>query len=287
MSDGLHTIMLPVRGDGKGDNVLAHAAVLAKRFGARVRVVHCHPRTQDMMPFGVALPKIVREQIEAAAAGGAEVVRDQLLEEFRGLANLFGLSEQPYEAGKATTSFIEYKGKQVDAVRHFGRLADLICVSQPDPKLNLGINTLKTALFSSGRPVMMCPPQESVADDFADHIAIGWNGSIEASRAVALAMPLIAGASQVTILSAGTAGHEATPEQLQRYLELKSVSSSIRSFEPKGARVGEQLLSETKEAGAGVLVMGAYHDSFERESLFGGNSQIVVKNADFPIIMVH
>lgn len=286
-ADGLHTIMLPVRGDGKGDNVLAHAAVLAKRFGARVRVIHCHPRTEDMMPFGVALPKIVREQIEAAAASGADVAREQLLEEFRGLAKLFGLAEQPYEAGKATARFIEYEGKQVDAVRHFGRLADLICVSQPDPKLNLGINTLKSALFSSGRPVMMCPPQESVADDFADHVAIGWNGSLEASRAVALSMPLIAAARKVTILSSGSTGHDATAEQLQRYLELRAVSSSIRAFETKSSRVGAQLLSETKDAGAGVLVMGAYHDSFERESLFGGNSQVVVKNADFPIIMVH
>lgn len=286
-ADGLHTIMLPVRGDGKGDNVLAHAAILAKRFGARVRVIHCHPRAEDMMPFGVALPKIVRAQIEQAAAGGAEVARDQLLKEFQGLAELFGLSEQSYEIGKATARFIPYEGKQVDAVRHFGRLADLICVPQPDPQLNLGANTLKSALFSSGRPVMMCPPQENVADDFADRVAIGWNGSVQASRAVALAMPLIASASSVTILSSGSIGHEATAEQLQRYLELKSVSSTIHTFEAQSSKVGSQLLSETENVGAGTLIMGAYHDSYERESLFGGNSQIVVKDAKIPIVMVH
>ena len=284
---GLHTIVLPVRGDGKGDNVLAHAAVLAKRFGARVRVIHCHPRAEDMMPFGVVLPSFVREKIEEATASNAEVAREQLLEEFRGLARLFGLAEQPYETGKATARFIEYEGKQVDAVRHFGRLADLICVPQPDPKLDLGINTLKSALFSSGRPVMMCPPQESVADGFADHVAIGWNGSLEASRAVALTMPLFAAAKSVTILSAGSTGHDATAEQLQRYLELRSISSDVRTFSAKGSRIGGQLLSETKEAGAGVLIMGAYHESYERESLFGGNSQIVVQEADFPIVMVH
>lgn len=286
-ASGLHTIMLPIRGDGKGDNVLAHAAILAKRFGARVRVVHCHPRAEDLMPFGVVLPSFVSDQIREAAASGAEVAREQILEEFRGLAKLFGLTEQPYEAGKATTRFIEYEGKQVDAVRHFGRLADLICVPQPDPSLNLGTNTLKSALFSSGRPVMLCPPQDNVADDFADHVSIGWNGSLEASRAVALSMPIIASAKSVTILSAGSSEHEATPEELQRYLELSSVEATVRRFEAKSGRVGDQLLAETKAAGAGVLIMGAYHDSYERESLFGGNSQAVVKNADFPIILVH
>ena len=287
MTHGLHTIMLPVRGDGKGDNVLAHAAILAKRFGARVRVIHCTPSAKDMMPYGVVLPRMVREQLEQAAAGGAEVARDELTEEFRGLARLFGLSEQDYEAGKATARFVQYQGKQLDAVRHFGRLADLICVPQPDPNLNLGANTLKTALFSSGRPVMMCPPQDNVAEDFADHVAIGWNGSLEASRAVAMAMPMISAARSVTILSCGSTGHEATPEQLQRYLELKSVAADIRTFEPQGSNVGRQLLSETRAADAGTLIMGAYHDSYERESLFGGNSQVVVAEAEFPIIMVH
>ena len=283
----LHTIMLPVRDDGKGDNVLAHAAILAKRDGARVRVVHCHPKTDDLMPYGVVLPKIVRQTIEQAAAQNVDVTRERLLEDFRGLIRLFGLAEQDYEPGKATSRLIEYEGKQVDAVRHYGRLADLICVPQPDPKMELGAQTLKTALFSSGRPVMMCPPQDSVADDFADHVTIGWNGSLEASRAVAMAMPLIAGAKSVTILSSGNTGHDATAEQLQRYLELKRIDSEIRVFDAKTGNVGNQLLSETKAVGAGLLIMGAYHDSYERESLFGGNSQAVVRKADFPIIMVH
>lgn len=279
--------MMPVRGDGKGDNVLAHAAVLAKRFGARVRVIHCHLKTADLMPYGVVVPRAVREQIEAAVKQNAGLTESQLLEEFRALAAKFGLAEQDFEPGKATARFIEYEGKQVDAVRHYGRLADLICVPQPDPKMNLGVNTLKSALFFSGRPVMMCPPQDKVEDGFADHVAIGWNGSLEASRAVAMAMPFISAAKSVTILSSGTPSHDPSAEQLQRYLELREVDSAIRRFDAKGSNVGRQLLTETREAGAGVLIMGAYHDSYERESLFGGNSQVVVKEAEFPIIMVH
>lgn len=283
----LHTIMLPVRGDGKGDNVLAHAASLARRFGARVRVVHCHPRSSDILSYGVVIPKVVRDQIEAAMASNANVTEAQLLEEFRELAAKFGLAEQDHEPGKATARFIEFEGKQVEAVRTYGRLADLICVPQPDPKLNLGINTLKSALFSSGRPVMMCPPGDEVKDGFADHVAIGWNGSLEATRAVAMAMPLIASAASVTILTGGTSQTAAGPEDLRRYLELKGVESTIRSFQAKGANVGEKLLEETKAAGAGTLIMGAYHESYERESLFGGNSQAVVRSADIPVVLVH
>jgi len=283
----LHTIMLPVRGDGKGDNVLAHAAVVARKFGARVRVVHCHPKPDDLMPFGVVIPSAVRSQIEAAASANADVTKDKLVGEFRELAKTFGLLEQDFTPGTATARFIEYEGKQVDAVRHYCRLADLICVPQPDPAQNLGFNTLKTALFSSGRPVMMCPDQETIPESFTDDVAIGWNGSLEASRAVAMTGGLISAARSVTILSSGVTGHAASPEQLVRYLELKGISAQIRRFEAKGSNVGAQLLSEAEGAGAGMLIMGAYHDSYERESLFGGNSQVVVKEAKFPVVMVH
>ncbi|MEM6385315.1 MAG: universal stress protein [Pseudomonadota bacterium] len=283
----LHTIMLPVRGDGKGDNVLAHAAVLAHRFGARVRVVHCRPKSSDLMSYGVVIPKVVREQIEEAMSSASNVTEGQLIAEFRELAEKFGLAEQEHTAGVATARFIEFSGKQVEAVRAHGRLADLICVPQPDPTLNLGINTLKSALFSSGRPVMMCPEQQSVSKNFADHVAIGWNGSLEATRAVAMSMPLIASAKSVTILSGGRSQAAAGPDELMRYLELKEVSSKMRKFDTKSKNVGEMLLEETKAAGAGMLIMGAYHESYERESLFGGNSHAVVHTADIPVVLVH
>lgn len=279
--------MLPVRGDGKGGNVLAHAAVVARRFGARVRVVHCRPKPDDLMPFGVVIPQILRKQIEEAAERNADVTKDQLTAEFRELALGFGLGAQDHAPGKATARFIEYEGKQVDAVRHLGRLADLICVPQPDREQNLGANTLKAALFSSGRPVMMCPHADPVAEDFCDRIAVAWNGSLEATRAVALTMPLLEAASAVTILSTTSTEHAATADELRRYLELKNIAATVHVFRPARTVVGAQLLEECQSVGASVLVMGAYHDSYERETVFGGNSQAVVDGARFPVVFAH
>lgn len=279
--------MLPVRDDGMGDSVLDHAAVIAKRFGARVRIVHCHPSPDDLMPFGVVIPSILRRQIEEAARTSADSSAAQIVEDYRARASALGLAEATdHQVGTASARFIEYEGKQVDAVRHFGRLADLICVPQPDKERNLGGNTLKTALFSSGRPVMMCPQSTPVPQDFCDHVAIGWNGSLEASRAAALAMPIIEAAGTVTILTTGDTEHTASADEFRRYLELRGVGSTIREFKGRGV-VGQALLDQSTEAGAGLLVMGAYHDSYERETVFGGNSQVVVDNAQIPVVLVH
>ncbi|MEL7014401.1 MAG: universal stress protein, partial [Pseudomonadota bacterium] len=188
-----------------------------------------------------------------------------------------------------TTRFIEYEGKAADAVQRYGRLSDLICVPKPDQKLNLGANTLKSALYSSGRPVMMCPDDRDVGPGFLDHVTIGWNGSLEATRAVAMTLPLLNNASRVTILSTGDPETDQHPGagQLQRYLDLRGICSDIHTFQAAGKKVGGQLLDQTRELGAGLMVIGAYHDSYERETLFGGNSQAVVAEADFPVVMVH
>ena len=61
----MQKILVPVRGDGKGDNVFAHVVALARPFNAHIVVAHCRTRPQDMIPFGVAVPAGLRDQIIA------------------------------------------------------------------------------------------------------------------------------------------------------------------------------------------------------------------------------
>jgi nucleotide-binding universal stress UspA family protein len=283
----LDKILVPVRGDGKGDNVLAHAAALAHRFGSHIIVAHCRPRPEDMMPFGVPLPSFVREQFVKQTQVLADEVEKGMRDELRALAARLGLSEtDPPHGGTATVAFVEEQGRMVDVIKSHGRLADLIAVPKPERDRNVGSNSLKAALFRTGRPVMMCPDTPEVAPDLGGHLAIGWNGSIEASRAVALTMDLIAKADKVTILAGhGAEPHGATTEDLLEYLALRGIKPEVRRFTAKNP--GAALLAETKAAGATLLVMGAYGDSHERETLLGGNTQTVVDEAETPAVLVH
>lgn len=282
----LHTILMPVRDDGRGPMLFTHAAALAKRYNAHVRVVHCQPRAEDMLPYGVVIPAFLRKQLEEATSTRAGIEHSSQREKFLELARQHGISVEPRAIGKPTAAFREYEGKQVEAVRHYGRLADLICVAKPSAEENLGYNTLKSALFSSGRPVLVCPETDRVPPGIGSHVAIGWNGSLEASRAAALAMPLIEGAERVTILTAGRVKHTATPEEFRIYLAQRGVEAEINAFERKG-NVGRTLLEKSAEVGADMLITGAYHESYERESLLGGNSATIVAEATIPVVMVH
>lgn len=282
----LRTITLPVRGDGKGNNVLAHAALLARRFNAHVTVLHCRPRPADLMPYGVPIPGFMRKQIEDSASQLADEEEKALRAEFVSLISEMGLTEGAAGQGVPSTSWQEAPGRQIDVLKHYGRLADLIMVPKPDRDRNLGANTLRSALFASGRPVMMCPPRETVPTVLGEHVAIAWNGSVEASRAVALSIDLIVNAKTVTILSAGEEVHGATCEDLMAYLALRGTTATLERFAVK-SRIGLDLLSHAKRVGADLMIMGAYGDSHERETVLGGNTQAVVDHADMPVILVH
>ena len=286
----IRRIVIPVRGDGKGDNVFAHAAAVARRHGAHVVVTHCRARAEDMMPYGVPITAAMKRLLVQQSATVADQVEAGLREEAVALAGRFGLSmtDTPSE-GEPSASWVEEQGRQVDVIRRHGRLADLVCVAKPDVSRNLGSNTLKAALFRTGRPVMMCPPTEAAPESLVigAHVAIGWNGSSEASRAVALTLPLIEGAEQVTILTAGEEVHGTRAEDLVDYLALRGVTASIERFVGRRRKVGAELLARTAAAGADALIMGAYSESHERETVFGGNTQQVVDRSTLPVIMVH
>ncbi len=282
-------ILVPIRGDGKGENVLAHAAAIARRHNAHVEAVHCRARPDDLVPFGVIVTQKLREQIAQHARDIADTEEASLKKLFEELAGRFGLElvgDGVPPRDRPSASWHEEEGRQMDVIKSHGRLADLVAVAKPDRDRGLGFNTLKAGLFHTGRPVMICPPAAKAPDPLGDRIAIAWNGSTEAARAVALALPLIQAAGEVVVLDGGTGDHGTSGDELLRYLGIRGVQARREAIEG-GDSPGRVILAKAKEVGADTVVMGAYSRSREYEAVFGGATQHVVDNCTIPVVMVH
>lgn len=282
-------ILVPIRGDGKGENVLAHAAAIARRHNSHIEAVHCRARPGDLVPRGVVVPASMRKQIEAQAVELANAEEASLAEKFRRFIDTLGIELVGHGAparDKATAGWVEAEGRQMDVIKTHGRLADLIAVAKPDRDRNLGMNTLKAALFNTGRPVMVCPPARNAPQELGARIAIAWNGSTESARAVAMALPLLQGADQVVVLDGGAEHHGASGDELLRYLEIRGIAAQRETIEAR-SNPGKVILASAKAAGADLLVMGAYSHSREYESVFGGATQYVVDRTEMPVVMVH
>jgi len=284
----IRKILVPVRGDGKGDNVLAHAAALAHRHGAHIEVVHCRPRPEDLMPYGVAIPEFLRKQLIKQSYEVSDQEEAGLRAEIEALARSLDLDFAASNPGaRPTVTFVEEAGRQVDVIKRHGRLADMIAVARPDRDRNLGKNTLKAALFQSGRPVLMCPPAKTPPTSLGARIALAWNGSSEAARALAQSRNALIEADAVWVLTNGAdSGPGTSVEDLRTYLAMHGINAEIVRFEAK-SRIGAALLETSMGLGADMLVMGAYGDSHERETVFGGNTQQVVDGAEIPVLLSH
>jgi nucleotide-binding universal stress UspA family protein len=183
--------------------------------------------------------------------------------------------------------FLEAYGSVPELLAAQGRLADLI-VTAHDPAHRATSNPfmLEIALRETGRPVFIAPttPLTSVAE----HVAIAWNGSSEAARAVAMSLDLLRQSSQVTIVSV----HEDIPieptaQQLADYLRFHNIESSQIIVEATGSSAGARLLAESERAGADLLLMGAYSRSRTRKLIFGSATSHILRDATIPVIMVN
>jgi nucleotide-binding universal stress UspA family protein len=286
----IRNILVPVRGDGKGERVLDHALAVARRFNAHLVAVHSRPRPEDMLPYGVFVPTAFRQQIASSATSMADDEESRVKGLFQDYCRRHDLvvveSTRAAPGDRPSASWSEATGKQAVVVAVRGRLADLIAVAQPDRKLNLGRNTLEAALLETGRLVLLCPPAEP--DSVGRNVAVGWDGRTEAARAVAAAMPILAVAEQVTVLSAETgAAVELGPDDLRAYLARHNGRAEVRTFRSRATEVAQGLLASAKEAGADALLIGAYGHSRRRELVMGGVTEHIIEHADLPVLMIH
>src|SRR3546814_4330814 len=94
--------------------------------------------------------------------------------------------------------------------------------------MNLGLNTLTAALLESGKLVLMCPP--GPGPTVGAKVAIAWNGSGEAERAMTAALPVLRKADAVTILASADRELPLIGADAGRYLESHDISCTVHGF---------------------------------------------------------
>ncbi|MBT4890388.1 MAG: universal stress protein [Rhodospirillales bacterium] len=166
-------------------------------------------------------------------------------------------------------------------------MADIIIINRPtDDSAVSATMTLNAALVETGRAVLVVPPNGT--GSFGRNVAISWNGSSEAARAVAASMSLIESAEKVTIFTMNGEDNESdVAGQLARYLAWHGVSADIETTYVGDHNVGEVLVTKCTECNADVLIMGAYTHSRLRQLIFGGVTRHVLAEAKLPVVMVH
>lgn len=280
----MKTILAPTEHNAAMASALDTALLLAQKFGSCIEGFALRPAVADL----VAMDPDSGLTMVAVKENDAEMVR-QAEDLFRAFMTQH---QVPLNTGAAQTSpsysWLDSAPSGHDFVGSYGRVFDAIVLARPgDEWQSPSMVTLESALFESGRPVLIAPPTSPRS--LASNVLIAWNCSTEQARTMADAMPLLRLAERITICTiegatvAGPSG-----EQMARSLKLNGINAEPITLKPVGKRnAGETLLAKADELGCDLIIKGAYTQSRLRQMIFGGTTRHILANAKLPVLMAH
>src|SRR3954471_5436179 len=157
---------------------------------------------------------------------------------------LEGFASTAQEAGIAVDT--EIKEVAVNAsgqtLGAFARYFDLTIIEQPNPDvLTERESAIEAALFASGRPVLVAPYIHKAPLQL-EQVLVAWDGSATAARALGDALPLLARAKNLQVVSVVDGNEGISGPRIVRHLEQHAITAKFHSV-PGGDDPTDALLS--------------------------------------------
>ena len=173
------------------------------------------------------------------------------------------------------------------------RYCDLVVVGQTDPdepSPSLIADLPQYVMLNCARPVLIIP-HSGQFDRVGSKPLLAWDGSMEATRALTNAIPLLRRAENVSLAlfnsSRPYAGHgEEAGADIALYLARHDIKVDVVQ-QPTDIDVGNALLSLAADLRSDLIVMGGYGHTRFREVLLGGVTLTVLKTMTIPVLMSH
>lgn len=268
--------------DATRDRALRSGVALARRLGGDLTLLTVQTDIPDLRnPLANALIRLDQlteiEEARSAAAAQLEASCARIAAEAAG---------EPIEVKAIQARLYE----EADCITRAARTRDL-CL------LPLGASVLaaralaEAVLFGSGRPVIVYPEDREIAPTPAfDIVAIAWDGSARAARAVADALPVLKRAREVRVFVGVDEKPQARAglaEDLSRHLTKHGVpvgrDERLARARPIGQVLSEYVAAEQVE----LLVMGGFGHARLREFILGGATEAMLEAPPCPVLMSH
>jgi len=282
----MKTILLPVVDDEAAAVATETAFLIARRFGSYIEGLFV--RTPLPMVSHGPVPPHFLPQYREFWDQNAERAR-------RRFAAMMNERNVPFReitvrSDQPTAWWREMEGERDAVVGSYGRLFDLVVIGRTPPEVSPDwMAACEAALFYSGRPVVVGPPQ--APRTVGETVVVAWNGSTETARTIALGWPILRGAQSITVLSVSDASGGMVPgppgEEVAAHMVRAGVNATARTVAAKGRSAGEVVLAEARALGADLLVKGAFTRSRLQQMIFGGTTRRILAEADLPLLIAH
>lgn len=244
----------------------------------------CHFRSRLLGLFAQAEsdgPSLVARRMSSGLAAAAERSRQQ----FERCAAGRGLTAKWMQLSHGEA------GHVVAETAFCARYADLAVLGQWHDGGHIPNEFVEQVVLQSGRPTLIIP-QTGWPGPIGQRIAIAWNASREASRAVHDAMPLLKEAEEIFLLAVRAPAYEPSPAgdvpkvEIADHLASHGITVKTERMAADDIGVMDALLSRAFDLGADLLVMGA-HSGLGLSFLRGAGTRFILRHLTLPVMMSH
>lgn len=258
----MRSILVHAEAGPAGASRLETALSLARMIGGHVTLLVDTPITSfiavDAMGGGTVAAEAMQEAVAEDDAFAREI-------------------EARIAKGDVPCAILRAEADPIDALTDGGRLADVTVVAR-------GSVVAGDLPLASRSPVLAVNADQPLAFPLKT-VAIAWDGSAEAAYAMRCAVPLLAGAAEVIVLTVEEVPAEFPATDALTYLSRHGVSADLRVLQRLGS-IEDTLARELELAGAQLLVMGAFSHSRLREFLFGGVTRHFLERTAGPALLL-
>jgi nucleotide-binding universal stress UspA family protein len=261
--------------------LLAHLEFLHVRVSAG-EAAHHTPHVD--FARGAGLRNALQSLDEMAATRAAAAARH--VSEFCARSKI-EVVEEPRASQAVTARWRQEDGDALQRLLSHARHNDLVIMTRAAKADGLPPDRLETLLLQCGRPLLVVAAGRPVSR--LDTAVVCWKETPDAARAVSAAMPLLAKARRVTVVSVDEGGGLAPGalDGIVGQLAWHGVDADRRILASDDRSTIEALTAAAQACKADVMVMGAYGRGHAREMLFGGCTQAVIEAADIPVFLAH
>lgn len=145
----------------------------------------------------------------------------------------------------------------------------------------------ESLVFGSGRPALLLPQDKRL--DRLSHVALAWDGSRTAARAVADAMQFVRDGTRLTIITVRDEKPLGTDlgGSLAASMERRGLACRAETIDSGERPIACVLQDHALECGADLLVMGGYGHSRVRDFVLGGATRGVLSDMRLPVLLSH
>lgn len=179
-------------------------------------------------------------------------------------------------------------GAALDAATAEARLFDLALLPWSADTLSAQ-DMAQSLVFGAGLPVILVPPPSAAAGSI-DHIAVAWDGSRVAARALCDVLPLLAAGGRVSVVTVQgekSLSDSDASQTLATALERRGYSAKAINITLDGRSIANALQDAAISEGAQLLAMGGFGHSRLRDFILGGATKGVFADLRLPVLLSH